>query len=296
MLWTYDWLLMLPQEVKYIWRASWNWTKILYIFIRYLSFASLSLLIRTLVMAAELIVINIFPLDQFALGPTPDSCKKALQAACWAGILGMDLTEIVLAIRTYAVWNKDKRVGFGLALLLIACQIPNTIFVERFIEVINFIDNPFPETYRGCLAVSGTNIIYVNWVLFIILEGVVLVLMVISAMRTYRKNTSDFLNVIYLHGMRFYLYMFLVTVANILITVLMPIEFVGVGSSLEIVLHSNLACRLVIGIREASRVATHKLETFELSGARGSVSFTFAQADREGGLADLEACTEPPRS
>jgi hypothetical protein len=73
-----------------------------------------------LVMAAELIVIDIFPLDQFALGPTPDSCKKALQAACceylWfcltispllvshfpshlvyfvsgAGILGMDLTE-----------------------------------------------------------------------------------------------------------------------------------------------------------------------------------------------------------
>jgi hypothetical protein len=66
-----------------------------------------------------------------------------------------------------------------------------------------------------------------------------------------------------------------------------------VSHSLEIVLHSNLACRLVIGIREASRAATHKLETFELSGAHGSVSFTFAQADREGGLADPEACPEP---
>lgn len=44
---------------------------------------------------------------------------------------------VVLVIRTYAVWNKDKRVGIGLALLLIACQIPNTIFVERFIEEIH---------------------------------------------------------------------------------------------------------------------------------------------------------------
>ena len=40
-------------------------------------------------------------------------------------------------VRTCAVWDNDKRVGAGLAALLVLCQIPNGIFVERFIEVID---------------------------------------------------------------------------------------------------------------------------------------------------------------
>lgn len=41
---------------------------------------------------------------------------------------------VVLAVRTYAVWNKDKRVGIGLVLLLGLCQIPNAMIAERFIR------------------------------------------------------------------------------------------------------------------------------------------------------------------
>lgn len=44
---TYDCLLMFPQEVKYVWSASWNYTKVLYILARYTPFACLSLLIRS---------------------------------------------------------------------------------------------------------------------------------------------------------------------------------------------------------------------------------------------------------
>jgi len=43
---------------------------------------------------------------------------------------------VILIIRTYAVWNKDKRVGIGLGLLLIAVQIPNGILAEKFLDEI----------------------------------------------------------------------------------------------------------------------------------------------------------------
>ena len=46
------------------------------------------------------------------------------------------ITIAVLIVRTYAVWNKDKRVGIGLALLLGLCQIPSAIVEKRFIEMI----------------------------------------------------------------------------------------------------------------------------------------------------------------
>ena len=135
---------------------------------------------------------------------------------------------VVLAVRTYAVWNKDKRVGIGLALLLGLCQIPNGIIAERFIQGLDcgyyfdffpflcaafmladakspllVIPNPYPEIYRGCVALGGTNLIFVNWAVFAVVEGgtlttrlkrvlahwyrnyvVALGLMVISALRT----------------------------------------------------------------------------------------------------------------
>jgi len=274
----YDWLLILPREVKFIWRASWNWTKVLYLFTRYTPFASMALMLR----------------NQFVFDPTPESCRMVLSASCWLSVIGMDLTEVVLAVRTYAVWNKDKRVGIGLALLLGLCQIPNAIIADRFIQGIDLIQNPYPDIYRGCAAVRATKLIFVNWVVFITMEGVVLALMTISALKTYRKHVSNFLEVIYVDGIRFYLYTFCVTLANILITLLLPIDFIAVGSSIEIVLHSSLACRLVIGLREAGQEFGSKSEPSELSELPGDDTVEFSRINRrrfsgENALVDLGA-------
>jgi len=280
----YDWMLTLPQEIKFMWRASWNWTKVLYLLTRYIPFASMAFMAR----------------NQFAYAATPDSCKRALQAACWLSVVGMDLAEIVLAVRTYAVWNKDKRVGISLALLLGLCQIPNGIFIQKFMQEIDLIQNPYPEIYRGCVAIRATKIIYVNWVLFSIVDGVVLVLMVISATKSYHRHVSDLLNVIYMDGIRFYLYLFCVTLVNVVITLVLPIDFVGVGSCIEIVLHSNLACRLMIGLREAGQSFTHKTEALELSGLPEHNTAEFAHTGEqilsgESSWVDLEGCAGPSK-
>lgn len=137
---------------------------------------------RIPISAVRLTFTDSFPLDQFALNPTPDSCRKVLQASCcrfpitspilpihltflvsvrgrgfWdrlhgkyvrqegsqttpnqtAVLIYLSTVAVILAIRTYAVWNRDKRVGFGIALLLAACQIPNGIFAERFLRSID---------------------------------------------------------------------------------------------------------------------------------------------------------------
>ena len=43
----YDWSLTLPQEVEYIWRASWNWSKVLYLLTRYIPFATITVNLRS---------------------------------------------------------------------------------------------------------------------------------------------------------------------------------------------------------------------------------------------------------
>lgn len=71
--------------------------------------------------------------------------------------------------------------------------------------------------------------------------------------------------------------------------------------SIEIVLHSHLACRLIVGIREASQSTGYQLGTFELSGIPSDNSVVFAQADQRGlpnesTFADLEARADAPES
>jgi len=264
MLLVYDWLLMLSKEVKYVWRSSWNYTKVLYLLARYTPFAAMALMCR----------------NQLAFDASPESCQKAVRAACWISFVGVDVTEIIIFIRTYAVWNKDKRVGIGLALLWMAVQIPTGILAERFLDSLDFIQNPYPDIFRGCLALSATKVIYSSWVMFILMEGVVLALMVTSALRTYRKNTSTFMNVIYVDGIRFSLYMFCVTLVNVITTIYLPIDFISIGSCLEIVLHSILACRLVIGLREASKSPGRISDAFELSDMPNEGTVVFARTHR----------------
>jgi len=276
----YDWLLTLPQEARYIWRASWNWSKVLYLLTRYIPFASISLQLR----------------NQFAWNPTPDSCKMTLHASTWLALIGFDLAEIVLAVRTYAVWKRDKRVGIGLALLVGLYQIPNVIVLDDFIRGAGYVQNPYPEIYRGCAYTQARRILFANWIIFTIGEGVVLGLMIISAVKTHREYRSNLMMVVYRDGIRFYLYIFCATLANILTTLLLPIDFVGVGSNMEVVLHSVLACRLMIGIREAGRSLGRKLETFESPEVPRNNTLEFApRPSGENASMELESWAGPSR-
>jgi len=101
--------------------------------------------------------------------------------------------------------------------------------------------------------------------------------MIISAVKTDRGYTSNLMNVIYRDGIRFYLYVFCATLTNILITLLLPMHFVVVGSSFEVVLHSTLVCRLMIGLREASQSFGNKSEPFELSKVTRTDALEFAR-------------------
>jgi len=108
----------------------------------------------------------------------------------------LSTVTVVLIVRTYAVWNRDKRVGIGLALLFILCQTPMGIISEKWIGAAHrgycvdssfflcstsvppsakpfplAIQNPYPEIFRGCFYGDGTRLIFVNWVIIVIEEG-----------------------------------------------------------------------------------------------------------------------------
>lgn len=111
-------------------------------------------------------------------------------------IFGLSTVAVVLIVRTYAVWKRDKRVGIGLALLFILCQTAMGIITERWIAEISCgycvdslfflpstsvpasakpfplaIQNPYPEIFQGCTYGSGTRLVFATWVITAIEEG-----------------------------------------------------------------------------------------------------------------------------
>lgn len=49
---------------------------------------------------------------------------------------------------------------------------PRSAYVPASAKIVLLVvQNPFPEIYRGCMATRATKLIFVNWVIFIVMEG-----------------------------------------------------------------------------------------------------------------------------
>jgi len=115
--------------VKYIWRASWNWSRVLYLLTRYIPFAPIAMQIRSELLPHHLVYLpHISPLldinlcdppwrgrsshpcvvqstftnsshslDRFSPDPTPESCERTLEALSCAYLLFHNVTATPLS-------------------------------------------------------------------------------------------------------------------------------------------------------------------------------------------------------
>jgi len=99
-LWSYDWVLTIKQEIQYVWSTKWTPGKVLFLGVRYGGFVT--------------IVVYLWTVD----GPyqTPTSCKYTLYFAMTGQVGVIGSASIILALRTWAIWN---RTPLSAALLLL---------------------------------------------------------------------------------------------------------------------------------------------------------------------------------
>jgi len=229
----YDLILTLHLEISLVWFSRWNYTKVLYLLTRYIPFAANALIIYS------------------HLTPSPSStiCAGGFHAAGWLYLVGLDLAEVILAIRTWACWGRNKWVGIGLAVWTLLYQVPAVIFMYKFLASLQF-ESP---VLNNCFVVGSNRLLWGNWLVFLLGEGVTLVLMVIFAYRTSREgNNTPLVKLIYRDGLIFYVYLFCVTSINIALTLTLDNAFVALVSPVQSAIHSVLTTRIVLNIREAA--------------------------------------------
>ncbi|ESK86887.1 hypothetical protein Moror_3404 [Moniliophthora roreri MCA 2997] len=150
----YDLSLSFNLELRHIWASKWSLVKVLYIVQRYLPFFD-----------TTVVVLH----HQFAASLSPKYCSINYHISGWCFVVGIIISEIILTIRLWAVWQRSIPVAVGLAVFFLGCWVPCFIFLNEFLNSMAFTVPLLPH-FRGCYISGASQILYMCWVLMVIYD------------------------------------------------------------------------------------------------------------------------------
>ncbi|KAF4564078.1 hypothetical protein EYR36_003329 [Pleurotus pulmonarius] len=182
----YDYMITCDLEASLIWshHSGWSWTAILFLLNRYLPFAgSAHSLWRG-----------------FTSGLTLDACEHSFQVTGWLFLATITTAEIILTIRTWAVWQRKQRLTIVLSVVFAAVWGPNIAVMWIFLKSMEFGSIPY-SGYQGCNIVKSSQIMAVTWALVMVYETIIFILMAYRGYIGYRNGgNSALFNVVYRDG------------------------------------------------------------------------------------------------
>lgn len=231
----YDYLLNLPDEVELIWRSPWTAVKILFLFSRYLPFLELVPLISFL----------------FTDGEATARCALSYHTLAWMEFVGLSFAVALLAVRTWAVWNKSLIVGVALLLAFISCTGASMALTSFFLTAAKFIPLGQPYNMR-CIVTTGEKL-YLTTLRAVILvyDTGTLILMLWKGISQYsfRDRASALEKAVYTDGLMYFVFLFCHTVTSVFLMRFLPFQYINLTTVLDRNLHSILACRVILHIR-----------------------------------------------
>jgi len=244
----YDYFLTLYSEVTLIWRAPISYTSALYFIVRYLPILSLCLDIP----------------NRLLLGITPERCNWSFPLAIWLLSIGVLLAEVVLLIRTWAVWRQNRWLGIILAIFFLGFIAGVSVTSTKYSHSLKFATPPY-KGFRGCFAVAASNVLEVDFLMLIGMDFVLLSLMAISAFKTYRQGSrNEFMTAIHRDGILFYICLLTAAVVNVVIMGTLPTDLEQLVTPVCCALYSVLTCRIVLNIRRVARDASDSYVSTDL--------------------------------
>ncbi|KAG9218426.1 hypothetical protein CCMSSC00406_0007973 [Pleurotus cornucopiae] len=235
----YDYIVTFDLEVSLIWshHSGWTWTSILFMFNRYLPFLSTANSLW----------------HGFTSGLTLDACEQSFQVTGWLFLATITTAEIILTIRTWAVWQRNRTLTIVVSIVFVAVWGPNIAIMWIFLKSMEFGPIPYPG-YQGCNIVKSSQIMAVTWALLVVYETVIFILMACRGYISYcNGGNSALFNVVYREGVVYYFYLFVLSLVNIIVISSHP-RYIFILASSEHAIHAILASRMILPIRElASR-------------------------------------------
>jgi len=184
---SYDTVLNVGDEVIFIWGSRWNFGTWLYLATRYLAFVDMSAML--LYLFRDIMDVQ--------------TCRTVYATSAYFAFIGAVIAEIILTMRTYALWYKSRLVLVILILLDLSLLIPAAWITYMSVNALEFISSPFP-TLVPCLPTVPMTKEFISIAGVMILEALMTILAVLSAVNHWRHTKNPLIRTLYRDGVFYF--------------------------------------------------------------------------------------------
>ncbi|TDL18905.1 hypothetical protein BD410DRAFT_900545 [Rickenella mellea] len=231
----YDFVITFSDEVRLMWGKKWNTSKIFFFATRYPVFIDGSLNL----------VLYLFP------NLNANLCAPLYKASAWLSYFGIVTAEIILMMRTYAIYGRTRVIAVFLVVLNVGLNIPNIVLLQTSLKSLAFLSpSPFP-TLAPCVTSSADRIVFVDFFLLMTSELVIVILTLWRGFHQWKDNSSPMMKTLVEDGFLYFLFLFAISLANAIVLIAAPLDYSGLLLMVQRGLHAMLSARVLLHIRDA---------------------------------------------
>jgi len=227
-----------------IWMGEWGIGKVFYLLSRYLPFTDTALIVYWSV------GFNI---------PFKTCYQIYIVWATFTSIV-IVLAHAVLVLRIYALSDRNKLLLIFLLLVYTINNVLAIAFISLFVRSLEF--GPPPPNIPGCFPIRASNIAVADLIVLLISETVFMVTTLWIGVKRFRNSSSPLIYTMFRDGILYFFYLFALSVTNMILVEVTPPEFGNVLLVFQRTIHTVVATRLILHVREA---ATIKQDTDTMS-------------------------------
>jgi len=254
MLLVYDHALTLSREVDLVWKKSLTPITLVFTLNRYLPYID---------NAASFI-------HGYTPKPTITLCANLIRLQMWLMLIGVAIADIVLLVRTIAIWRGDRRIGTGLSVLMIIIAVVVIYFTNSYLQGLSVFPN-FLTKYPTCAASTITNNNIDHLVIcYAVLLGYEAAVLLLTLMRAHKYQTGTLFKRLYIDGITFFIYLCVISIINMVVMIATLPELQLSLIMVHRNVHSILTGRIILNIRRIVAGPTvpevHPLPVIRFSG------------------------------
>ncbi|EJD44945.1 hypothetical protein AURDEDRAFT_166132 [Auricularia subglabra TFB-10046 SS5] len=251
----YDHLTTFSDEVELVWPTAWNAGKIFFLIERYLTWPELLLTIYR----ESHDLVELSDVD-------PQFCHNMFTYISWSTTFAIIVTDMILVLRTWALWGARRSILAFLVLFLIAVAAADSVIVVYYIDKTVFMRaaDAIPVLH-GCVIKSSTNRIAIGWIVLTSFELVIVVLTLIKGIAHFRTGHSNLITSLYRDGILYFVYLFALSLCNLLFIYTAPKEYIALFGPMQRAFNAILSCKIIMHLQAALTVRASTAATEELS-------------------------------
>jgi len=235
-IWVYEFIRSIGLEVSLVWKEAWNIPKGLYLLARYFPFVMLVLL-------------NYY---------NQTDCVMYQKLLTWSVNISMCIAEVIFALRTWAVWDRTRKMAIFLTLFFLVIWISTFVIIGFWTS--RTVYPSAPQELLSCRDIYSQEeqrfFRSLNFVLIVVFYAVTLALTSIKAYQYFSGNLEiGLMRIVHFDGLLYYLFLFAVSFKILILNVVSKtlISHAGVLSGLQPTICTLMACRMLLHLRQEGK-------------------------------------------